>query len=214
MERRTFAEVSPVAVVVIAIVIALALRPATAEAGPPRFVANLDVAQATTAQPGASGSGTMGAVLDGANLLQWNLEFSGLANGSQSVLRVHLHKGAPGETGPIEITIKDLPANPVKSPQIGSATITDQQEADLLAGLWYVNVHTSHSFLGEIRGQILQAGVGGIAELPEEARTPAETASSTGPNAGLATGVVAAIAAGTVTLGGAAWYARRRWQNS
>lgn len=52
--------------------------------------------------------------------------------------------------------------------------------------------------------------VGGIAELPEVAGTPLETAGSLGSNTGLLAGVVAAIAAGTVTLGGAAWYARRR----
>ena len=38
--------------------------------------------------------------------------------------------------------------------------------------------------------------VGGIAELPGVAGTPLET-----------TGIVAAIAAGAVALGGAAWYA-------
>ena len=54
-------------------------------------------------------------------------------------------------------------------------------------------------------------GVGGIAELPEVARTPLETPGSSGGNVGLLAGIVAAIAPGTATLGGAAWYARRRW---
>ena len=36
----------------------------------------------------------------------------------------------------------------------GSATITDLQEADLLNGLWYVNIHTTTSAGGEIRGQV------------------------------------------------------------
>ena len=52
--------------------------------------------------------------------------------------------------------------------------------------------------------------VGGIAELPDAAGTPLETPGSSGPSAG----VVAAIAAGTVTFGGAAWYARRRFTRS
>ena len=51
--------------------------------------------------------------------------------------------------------------------------------------------------------------VGGIAELPEVAGTPLETDGSSASNAGLLTGVIAAIAA--AALGGAAWYARRRW---
>ena len=42
-------------------------------------------------------------------------------------------------------------------------------------------------------------------------QTALEAPESSGSNAGLLAGIVAAIAAGTVTLGGAAWYARRRW---
>ncbi len=52
--------------------------------------------------------------------------------------------------------------------------------------------------------------VGGIVELPEVAGAPLEAPDSSGSNAGLLAGIAAAIAAGTVTLGGAAWYARRR----
>jgi hypothetical protein len=36
----------------------------------------------------------------------------------------------------------------------GSATITDTQESQLLAGLWYMNIHTATSAGGEIRGQV------------------------------------------------------------
>jgi hypothetical protein len=41
----------------------------------------------------------------------------------------------------------------------GTATITDTQEADLLAGLWYVNIHTTTSSGGEIRGQVAATAV-------------------------------------------------------
>jgi hypothetical protein len=37
----------------------------------------------------------------------------------------------------------------------GTATITDLQEADLLAGLWYINIHTTFRSGGEIRGQVV-----------------------------------------------------------
>ncbi len=40
---------------------------------------------------------------------------------------------------------------------------------------------------------------------------PLETAQSSGHNAGVLAGTIAGIAALAVTLGGAAWYARRRW---
>jgi hypothetical protein len=39
----------------------------------------------------------------------------------------------------------------------GSATLTDAQAADLMAGKWYVNVHTAENKGGEIRGQVLKA---------------------------------------------------------
>lgn len=47
----------------------------------------------------------------------------------------------PGMTGPIS----------------GNAVLTDAQAAELLAGLWYVNVHTATYPGGEIRGQVLRA---------------------------------------------------------
>ena len=36
----------------------------------------------------------------------------------------------------------------------GSATLTDAQEADLMAGKWYYNIHTAFKPGGEIRGQV------------------------------------------------------------
>ena len=53
------------------------------------------------------------------------------------------------------------------------------------------------------------SSVGGIAELPEVAGTPLETARSTGPSTGLLA-VVAGIAAVAFALSGAVWYARQR----
>ena len=53
--------------------------------------------------------------------------------------------------------------------------------------------------------------VGGIAELAEVAGTPLETDGSSGGGAGTLAGMIAALVAGTVALGGAAWFARRRW---
>ena len=41
-----------------------------------------------------------------------------------------------------------------KSPFEGTATLTDAQAQQLLAGQWYVNVHTAANKGGEIRGQV------------------------------------------------------------
>ena len=60
------------------------------------------------------------------------------------------------------------------------------------------------------RDPFINFGVGGIAELADEAGTPLAAPDSSGSNTGLIAGIVAAIAAGTVALGGAAWYTKRR----
>ena len=57
----------------------------------------------------------------------------------------------------------------------------------------------------------LPVPVGGIALDPDLGALPLETAVSSRSNAGALAAVVAAAAAGAVALGGAAWYARRRW---
>jgi hypothetical protein len=36
----------------------------------------------------------------------------------------------------------------------GSAILTDTQAEDLMAGKWYVNIHTAAHKAGEIRGQV------------------------------------------------------------
>ena len=42
------------------------------------------------------------------------------------------------------------------SPFKCSATLTPEQMADVLAGRWYVNVHTPNHPPGEIRGQLVK----------------------------------------------------------
>ena len=207
MIHRTIA---PLALAIVAIALALVMGATPAAATQIHFTVSLDVAQATTAQPGASGSGTAAVTLDtSSNGLTWELTFSGLADGSQSAIAAHFHTDPSGD---IRVTIKDAANNPVKSPQTGSATITDAQQAELLAGDWYINVHSTNSPGGEIRGQVLQGGtgIGGIAELPEVAEAPLDATGSSGGNAGLLAGVIIAVVAGVVALGGAAWYVRRR----
>jgi hypothetical protein len=49
-----------------------------------------------------------------------------------------------------------VPITPNMSPFEGSATLTDAQESDMMAGKWYVNVHTAANKGGEIRGQLMK----------------------------------------------------------
>jgi CHRD domain-containing protein len=75
------------------------------------------------------------------------VSFSGL---SGPAIGVHLH--GPGEPGKNAGIV--LPFYFVLSPTKLSATLTDTQAADLMAGRWYVNIHSELNPGGEIRGQL------------------------------------------------------------
>jgi len=65
----------------------------------------------------------------------------------------HIHLGAAGTAGGVEFGFID----PVTSPiNFTSGALTATQEADLLANLYYVNIHSSAFPGGEIRGQLIQ----------------------------------------------------------
>jgi len=80
-------------------------------------------------------------------VLTWKVTFSGL---SGPVVGAHFHgPSEPGKNAGIA-----LPFKSVQSPIEGSATLTDAQAADLLAGKWYANIHTNANPGGELRGQL------------------------------------------------------------
>jgi hypothetical protein len=82
--------------------------------------------------------------------LTYKLTYSGLTGDATAA---HFHgPAAPGANAGVVIPIgSGAPASPTE----GSATLTDAQAADLLAGKWYVNVHTKANPGGEIRGQVV-----------------------------------------------------------
>ncbi len=62
----------------------------------------------------------------------------------------HIHKGAADTTGAVVINF----GTTFTSPFVFKDTLTDEQVADLKAGLYYVNIHTARHPSGEIRGQL------------------------------------------------------------
>lgn len=102
-----------------------------------------------------SGSGTL--TLDMTTmLLTWDIMYQGLT-GPIVAPGAHLHGPAgPGSTAGVQVFLApagDLPL-PASGQLTGSATISMMQANDLIAGLWYANIHTALNQPGEIRGQV------------------------------------------------------------
>ena len=97
----------------------------------------------------SGGTGTLEASLDkGTSVLKWKVTYSGLTGPATAA---HLHGPAmPGANAGVVV-----PFPSASSPAEGSATLTPAQIADLMAGKWYVNVHTAQNPGGEIRGQVM-----------------------------------------------------------
>jgi len=97
-----------------------------------------------------SGSGQVTAVFDPATRkLSWK---GTLANLTAAPTMAHFHGPAePSKNAGIQVAIPGPGAS-----FSGEATLTEQQARDLLAGMWYVNVHTAAHPAGEVRGQLLK----------------------------------------------------------
>jgi len=96
----------------------------------------------------SKGAGSVTATYDSASKkLSWKGNVSGL---SGTATAAHFHAGEAGKNGGVVVPI----AGADKGSFEGSATLTDEQAADLMAGKWYVNVHTAANKGGEVRGQV------------------------------------------------------------
>jgi hypothetical protein len=82
-------------------------------------------------------------------MLRWKLTFSGLTG-----IPTAAHFHGPAEAGKTAPKVVTIMPNQGYSPVEGSATLTDAQAADLMAGKYYINIHTVTYPGGEIRGQV------------------------------------------------------------
>jgi len=97
----------------------------------------------------SKGTGSVTATFDtDSNKLSWKGTVSGLIG---TVTAAHFHAAEAGRNGAVACPI--IGADKGSSFE-GSATLTDTQAEDLMAGRWYVNIHTTTHKAGEIRGQV------------------------------------------------------------
>lgn len=101
----------------------------------------------------STGSGTLtGTYNKGTNKLAYTINWSGLT-GTSTAMHFHGPAAATVNAGvAVGLTITTPGAT---GGATGEVTLTEAQEADLLAGMWYLNVHTAANPGGEIRGQVV-----------------------------------------------------------
>ncbi|MET3120003.1 hypothetical protein AAKU64_004251 [Undibacterium sp. GrIS 1.8] len=109
-------------------------------------------ASAETPSNSSTGTGLLAATFNKqTNVLNWTVSYSGLTG---PVKAGHFHGPAiAGQNAGVALGFTGSTDSPIK----GSATLTPAQAADLLAGKWYVNLHTAANPGGEVRAQALIA---------------------------------------------------------
>src|SRR5262245_24890604 len=132
--------------------------------------------------PNAStGSGVGYCTLDTVtNLFSWNISYGGAGS---TVTAPQFHNATTGVNGPVIIPL--TPGSPI----IGSATVTPAQAAQIQAGQWYFNVHTTMNPGGELRGQVVNANCNLLAFrcFPISALQEVPPSASTGTGVGTCT---------------------------
>ena len=97
----------------------------------------------------STGSGMLEATVNTQTMvLSYSVSYAGL---SGAVTAAHFHgPAAMGVNAGVALAFRGSLASPIK----GETTITAGELAQLMAGNWYVNLHTAANPGGEIRGQV------------------------------------------------------------
>ena len=119
----------------------------------PIFTVSGSASGAQETPPNASlGTATFSGQYDQATkMITLNIPFSGL---NSNTTGSHIHAGALGMAGPVIIPLT-LPPPSTSGVITGTYAVAPVNEAALLAGDTYVNIHTAMQPGGEIRGQLI-----------------------------------------------------------
>ncbi len=98
----------------------------------------------------SKGTGTVTVTLNG-NAITYDVTYSGLTGPASAG---HIHgPAAVGANAGVVVPFQNAGTSPIH----GTATLTNAQKADLVAGKYYANIHTAAHPAGEIRGQLMAA---------------------------------------------------------
>lgn len=115
------------------------------------FKADLAAAKEVPPNP-SKGKGQVTATFDTATkMLTWKGDYAEMTG---PAIMAHFHGPADATKNAGVVIPIFMNAASAKNPFEGSATLNDQQAQQLMAGDWYVNVHTDANKAGEIRGQL------------------------------------------------------------
>ena len=152
------------------------IRGQLAEAGASSFNITLSGGQEVPANLSTGIGNLTGSYNDATNTLNFTVVFNGLASPT-TVAQFHA-PAAPGGNAPAVITFAGFPTGFTSGSYSNSYVLTAAQETQLYAGLWYVNIYTSASSGGEIRGQLKEG------TLPSNCNPPAPFISAFSPGSG------------------------------
>ena len=139
MRRVEFSGIAP------ALAISMMFTAAAAQAEMMKFTTELSGA-AEVPPADSAATGTAEVTLDTeAKTVAWVYTHDGLS-GDMTASHIHGPATATEAAGPVIDTMTET--------MEGSAPITDEQAAELMAGMYYFNVHTEKFPDGEIRGQL------------------------------------------------------------
>ena len=153
-----------------------------------------------------TGHGTAAFTLIGADLI-YSLSVEGLTG---AITGAHIHSGERGVNGGVVFSLAgdfiDPPTGPGTTAIGNVSGLSTAQIADLLAGQYYVNIHTAGNPAGEVRGQIdlaggthLSADLSGSDENPPVAGSGRGTAALTLTEEGLQIDLTVTGLSGPVT---------------
>ena len=152
------------------------IRGQLTEAAPSTFNITIAGSQESPSNSSTGVGNLTGSYNDATNTLSFNVVFTGLTSPTTAA---HFHApAAPGTNAPVVVTFVGFPTSVTTGSYSNSYVLTATQETQLYSGLWYVNIHTTASPGGEIRGQLKEG------TLPFNCNPPAPVITSFSPSNG------------------------------